>query len=72
MYLFYARQKISSHIAMMCWRMMLRRAKRYSAGDHLPLWVLTMTAGLKLSTLTGMIAPYPTRGEIHKRLASAF
>jgi pyruvate/2-oxoglutarate dehydrogenase complex dihydrolipoamide dehydrogenase (E3) component len=39
------------------------------AGDHLPLWVLTMTAGLKLSTLTGMIAPYPTRGEINKRLA---
>jgi len=38
-------------------------------GDHLPLWVLTMTAGLKLSTLTGMIAPYPTRGEINKRLA---
>ncbi len=39
------------------------------AGDHLPLWVLTMTAGLKLSQLTGMIAPYPTRGEINKRLA---
>ncbi|WP_419256015.1 dihydrolipoyl dehydrogenase family protein (plasmid) [Caulobacter sp. ErkDOM-YI] len=39
------------------------------AGDHLPLWVLTMTAGLKLSQLTGMIASYPTRGEINKRLA---
>ncbi|MCF8506066.1 MAG: FAD-dependent oxidoreductase [Caulobacter sp.] len=39
------------------------------AGDHLPLWVLTMTTGLKLSQLTGMIAPYPTRGEINKRLA---
>ena len=39
------------------------------AGDHLPIWVLTITAGLKLSTLTGMIAPYPTRGEINKRLA---
>lgn len=39
------------------------------AGDHLPLWVLTMATGLKLSQLTGMIAPYPTRGEINKRLA---
>ncbi|MFN3859827.1 MAG: dihydrolipoyl dehydrogenase family protein [Caulobacter sp.] len=39
------------------------------AGDHLPIWVLTMTAGLKLSQLTSMIAPYPTRGEINKRLA---
>ncbi len=28
-----------------------------------------MTTGLKLSQLTGMIAPYPTRGEINKRLA---
>lgn len=39
------------------------------AGDHLPLWVLAMTTGLKLSQLAGMIAPYPTRGEINKRLA---
>ena len=42
------------------------------AGDHIQLWSLALTAGLKLSQLTGMIAPYPTRGEISKRLASAF
>jgi len=40
-----------------------------SAGDHIHVWSLAMSAGLKLSKLTGMIAPYPTRGEISKRLA---
>ncbi|WP_340644707.1 FAD-dependent oxidoreductase [Phenylobacterium sp.] len=39
------------------------------AGDHIHLWALAMSSGLKLSSLTGMIAPYPTRGEINKRLA---
>jgi pyruvate/2-oxoglutarate dehydrogenase complex dihydrolipoamide dehydrogenase (E3) component/uncharacterized membrane protein YdjX (TVP38/TMEM64 family) len=39
------------------------------AGDHIAIWALAMSAGLKLSKLTGMIAPYPTRGEINKRLA---
>jgi pyruvate/2-oxoglutarate dehydrogenase complex dihydrolipoamide dehydrogenase (E3) component len=39
------------------------------AGDHIGIWALAMSAGLKLSKLTGMIAPYPTRGEINKRLA---
>ena len=42
------------------------------AGDHIHLWSLVLSAGLKLSQLTGMIAPYPTRGEIGKRLAGAF
>ncbi len=39
------------------------------AGDHIALWALVLSAGLKLSQITGMIAPYPTRGEISKRLA---
>jgi len=39
------------------------------AGDHIQLWALAMSAGLKLSQVTGMIAPYPTRGELNKRLA---
>ncbi len=39
------------------------------AGDHIGLWALVLSAGLKLSQITGMIAPYPTRGEISKRLA---
>jgi len=40
-----------------------------NAGDHIHVWSLALSAGLKLSKLTGMIAPYPTRGEISKRLA---
>jgi len=39
------------------------------AGDHIHIWALMMSARLKLTALTGMIAPYPTRGEIGKRLA---
>jgi pyruvate/2-oxoglutarate dehydrogenase complex dihydrolipoamide dehydrogenase (E3) component len=39
------------------------------AGDHIAIWALVLSAGLTLSNLTGMIAPYPTRGEINKRLA---
>jgi pyruvate/2-oxoglutarate dehydrogenase complex dihydrolipoamide dehydrogenase (E3) component len=39
------------------------------AGDHIAIWALLLSAGLTLSKLTGMIAPYPTRGEINKRLA---
>lgn len=42
------------------------------AGDHIHLWSLALASGLKLSQMTGMIAPYPTRGEINKRLASQF
>ena len=39
------------------------------AGDHIHVWSLALSSKLKLSALTGMIAPYPTRGEIGKRMA---
>jgi pyruvate/2-oxoglutarate dehydrogenase complex dihydrolipoamide dehydrogenase (E3) component len=39
------------------------------AGDHIYVWSLVMSAGIKLSKLTSAIAPYPTRGEVNKRLA---
>ena len=39
------------------------------AGDQIGLWSLAMSAGLRLSKVAGMIAPYPTRGEISNRLA---
>lgn len=42
------------------------------AGELILPWALAMTAKLKLRAFTDVIAPYPTRGEIHKRLASAF
>ena len=39
------------------------------AGEQIQLWTLAMGAGVKLSQIAGMIAPYPTRGEINKRMA---
>lgn len=39
------------------------------AGEQIQLWTLAMTAGVKLSQVAGMIAAYPTRGEINKRMA---
>ena len=42
------------------------------AGDLIQPWVLAMTSRLKLSAMTAFIAPYPTRGEINKRLAGQY
>lgn len=42
------------------------------AGELIHPWVLALTAKLKLRAFADFVAPYPTRGEIHKRLASAF
>jgi pyruvate/2-oxoglutarate dehydrogenase complex dihydrolipoamide dehydrogenase (E3) component len=35
-------------------------------------WVLAMGNGLKLRAMTSLIAPYPTRGDINRALASAY
>ena len=43
-----------------------------NAGDLIAPITLAMTAKVKLSALAGVIAPYPTRGEIAKRLAGAW
>ncbi len=42
------------------------------AGELIQTWVLAISAGLKISALTSMIAPYPTLGEVSKRAAGAF
>lgn len=42
------------------------------AGEVIQLWALAITRKLKLSALTNLILPYPTRGEISKSVASAF
>ena len=42
------------------------------AGDVIQIWSLAIAAGIKLSKVAGMIAPYPTLGEINKRAAGAF
>ncbi len=42
------------------------------AGELIQSWAVAMAGGLKIGTLAGMIAPYPTLGEISKRVAGAF
>lgn len=42
------------------------------AGDHIGLWALALSAKVKLSAVAGMVAPYPTVGEISKRAAGAY
>jgi pyruvate/2-oxoglutarate dehydrogenase complex dihydrolipoamide dehydrogenase (E3) component len=42
------------------------------AGEGILPWVLALSNGLNLSHMAKMIAPYPTRGEISKRVAGSF
>lgn len=41
------------------------------AGELIGLWILAISKGMKIGDITGMIAPYPTLGEISKRAAGA-
>ena len=42
-----------------------------NAGDLIAPWTLALEQKLPISAMAGMIAPYPTRGEISKRVAGA-
>jgi pyruvate/2-oxoglutarate dehydrogenase complex dihydrolipoamide dehydrogenase (E3) component len=42
------------------------------AGELSNLWALAISSGLKIGAVAGMIAPYPTLGEINKRVAGAW
>ncbi len=42
------------------------------AGDLIQIWSLAIANKMKMSAVAGMIAPYPTLGEINKRAASAY
>ena len=42
------------------------------AGELIGLWTLAISARMKLSAIAGMVAPYPTLGEVSKRAASAY
>lgn len=42
------------------------------AGDLLQPWVLAMTKKLKIGSMAGFIAPYPTLGEVNKRIAGSY
>lgn len=43
-----------------------------NAGDLLNEWVAVLNGGVKLSTLASAVHPYPTLGEINKRVAGVF
>ncbi|MHA6263273.1 dihydrolipoyl dehydrogenase family protein [Arenibacterium sp. CAU 1754] len=42
------------------------------AGEHINLWALALANKLKMSQIAGMVAPYPTLGEVNKRAAGAY
>ncbi len=42
------------------------------AGELIGLWALAISSGLRMSAVAGMVAPYPTLGEVSKRAASAY
>lgn len=42
------------------------------AGELIHVWVLAIGQGLNIKALAGMIAPYPTLGEVGKRAAGTF
>ncbi len=42
------------------------------AGELIQVWVLAIGQGLNVKALAGMIAPYPTLGEVSKRAAGCF
>ena len=44
----------------------------FHAGDLLAEWVAVLNGGVKLSTVAGAVHPYPTMGEINKRVAGAY
>ncbi|MEP5727735.1 MAG: FAD-dependent oxidoreductase [Sulfitobacter sp.] len=44
----------------------------YQAGELISLWALALANNMKMSEIAGMVAPYPTIGEINKRAAGAY
>lgn len=42
------------------------------AGELIGLWAFAISSGAKMSAVAGMVAPYPTLGEISKRAAGAY
>ena len=42
------------------------------AGELIALWAFAIASGAKMGAIAGMVAPYPTLGEISKRAAGAY
>ncbi|MEM7745961.1 MAG: FAD-dependent oxidoreductase [Pseudomonadota bacterium] len=43
-----------------------------SAGELIQVWALAVSAGMKIGTMAGHVAAYPTLGEVSKRTAGAY
>ena len=43
-----------------------------NAGELIQVWALAISKGLRIKDITGMVAPYPTLGEVSKRAAGQF
>ena len=44
----------------------------HQAGELISLWSLALANKLKMSQIAAMVAPYPSIGEINKRVAGAY
>ncbi|MEM8694073.1 MAG: FAD-dependent oxidoreductase [Pseudomonadota bacterium] len=44
----------------------------HQAGELVNLWALALANKMKMSQIAGMVAPYPTIGEVNKRAAGAY
>lgn len=44
----------------------------HQAGEHINLWALVLANGVSMKSVTAMVSPYPTVGEISKRAAGAY
>jgi len=44
----------------------------HQAGELIGLWALALANGLKMGQIAAMVAPYPTIGELNKRVAGAY
>jgi hypothetical protein len=42
------------------------------AGELIGLWALAIANNLKMGAVAAMVAPYPTLGEVNKRVAGAY
>lgn len=43
-----------------------------NAGDLIQIWALALSKGLRVKDVAGYVAPYPTMGEVSKRVAGAY
>ncbi len=43
-----------------------------NAGELIQVWQLALSQGMKIGAMAGMVAPYPTLGEVSKRIAGSF